>query len=61
MALHAVLGISGFLLQERWRQGNVTIRLAFGKITFVSEKDRLLMGRDWWHRDQLGRYCSGGG
>lgn len=61
MALNAVLGVWGFLLQEKPKWGNVMIRLAFGKITFVSKKDRLLMGRDWRQKDQLGSYCSCGG
>lgn len=39
MALNAVLGIWGFFLQEKPEQGNMMIRLAFGKITFVSKKD----------------------
>lgn len=37
------------------------IRFAFGKITFVSKKDRLLMERELKQRDQLGSDCSGGG
>ena len=37
------------------------ISLAFGEITLVSKKDRLLMGRDGRWRDHSGSYRSCGG